>query len=196
MSDKLFGNFTEMNDNEEHMLIKFRAATLNMDELWESGSLSASFLSRFWGTFFPSHDKTSKRVKAEMKDAVRFIAGELIGNAVKFTYEPHFLIKITLCMSDNELHFYVTNSISPEDDKEYQTFVEKIVTEDPDELYLEQMEKNALEENEESRMGFLTMILDYGAVPTWKFEKDEDSGVRTVTTMVRLPVVRNLRSET
>ncbi|MDM8550125.1 hypothetical protein QUF72_08615 [Desulfobacterales bacterium HSG2] len=186
---KLFGNFAEMDDGEEHLLIKVKAATLNIDELWESGSLSASFLSSFWGKFFPSSNKASK---AEMKDAVRYIAGELVGNAVKFSHEPDILIRIALCMSENELHFYVTNSVAPKAVGEYQEFIKKLADSDPDELYVEQMEKNALDDDsDESHMGFLTIILDYGACLAWKFEEHEDSGIHIATTMARLPVVRN-----
>lgn len=187
---KLFGNFIEMGDDEEYLLIKFKAATLDIDELWESGSLSAAFLSSFWGKFFPLSDKASN---AKMKDAVRYIAGELIGNAVKFTHEPDILIKIALCMSENDLHFYVTNSVSPQAVEEYQTFIKKLSDDDPDELYIEQMEKNALDDDsDESHIGFLTIILDYGACLAWKIEEHEDSGIHIVTTMARLPVVRSL----
>ncbi|MDM8526103.1 hypothetical protein QUF80_22235 [Desulfococcaceae bacterium HSG8] len=193
MSDKneIFGNYMEMNPGQEHMTLQFRAALMNIDELWESGALSASFLSNFWGKFFPSKDQEGR---TEMKDAVRYIAGELIGNAVKFSYEPDFLIRIALCLSDEELHFYVTNSVRNEDAGDFKNFIRKILDNDPDELYIEQMEKNASEESDESRMGFLTMILDYGAEPAWEFKTDEDMGIQTVTTMLRLSVVRNTRS--
>jgi len=193
MSDqvKLYGEFTEMSDKNEYLIIKFRASTMNIDELWESGSLSASFLSSFWGTFFPMQHKDSKQRKAEMKDSVRYIAAELIGNAVKFSYEPLFLIRIALCMCDDALHFYVTNSVKPDDVENYQNFILNLLESDPDQLYLEQMEKNAMEENEESRMGFLTMILDHGANLAWKFEENKEFGIQTATTMARLPIVRD-----
>jgi hypothetical protein len=53
------------------------------------------------------------------------------------------------------------------------------------------MEKNALEESEESRMGFLTMILDHGADLAWKFEENEEFGIQVATTMARLPIKRD-----
>ncbi len=67
---------------------------------------------------------------------MRYIAGELIGNAVKFSCEPNFLVRIALCLSDEQLHFYVTNSLRPEDAAEYRDFITKIIDNDPDELYL------------------------------------------------------------
>lgn len=48
-----------------------------------------------------------------------------------------------------------------------------------------------MDESTESRMGFLTMILDYDAEPAWEFTAAEDEPFQTVTTMLRLPVVRN-----
>ncbi len=192
MSDtsEIFSNFIEMTSGQEHLTLQFKASTLNMDELWESGALSAAFLSNFWGKFFPSKDKAAR---TEVRDAVRYIAGELIGNAVKFSYEPNFLISIALCLSDNALHFYATNSIRGADAERYKAFIQKILDGDPEALYIEQMEQNAMEDSTESRMGFLTMILDYGAEPSWKFSSDAD--VRKVTTMIRLPVVRTSETE-
>lgn len=190
---KILGNYTEMNYEEEHMIIQFRASTLNIDELWQSGSLSATFLSKFWGKFFPIQEDTCFR--ADVIDSVRYVAGELIGNAVKFGCEPNFLIKIGLCMSEQELHFYVTNDIKIEDVDKYEKYIQKISDRSPEELYLEQMEKNALDDNNDSCMGFLTIIMDYGAEIAWKFEKKHDLETVTATIMVRLTIVRELQSE-
>lgn len=187
---QLYGNFLEMNPAQEHLTLQFKAANFNIDDLWESGTLSAAFLSNFWGKFFPSKDQKAKTV---VKDAVRYIAGELIGNAVKFSFEPNFLIGIALYLSDNELHFYATNSIRNEDAHSYRAFIQWILDGDPEALYIEQMEKNALEDSTESRMGFLTMILDYGAEPAWKFTSYDDMKTQEVTTMIRLPVVRKAK---
>lgn len=189
---KYFGNYSERQFSEEHMVLQFKAATLDTDELWESGTLSAAFLSKFWGNFFPTSDKASR---AEIKDSVRYIAGELIGNAVKFSYEPDFLVQITLCLSENELHFFVKNSVEPDCADAYQQFVQKLLCSDPEGMYFEQMEKNALEDNGESRIGFLTIMLVYGANLAWKFEKNDGMDAITATTMVRMPIVRSLKSE-
>jgi hypothetical protein len=56
-----------------------------------------------------------------------------------------------------------------------------------------QMEKNAQEGSNESRMGYLTILLDYEAKLAWKFQKLD--GAILVTTSARLPVVRQNRQE-
>ncbi len=192
MSDhlKMFGKYVEMEENvNEYMVISFSATTLAIDELWDSSALSAKFLSGFWGRFFPKGDKDAKQIRSEMEDTVRYISAELLGNAVKFSFQPEFVIRIGLYMINGELRFYVTNSVNPDKLDEFQDFIQTILTEDLNELYLHQMEKNAEEDSTESRMGFLTLILDYEALIAWKFEKDKDTHV--VTTMVCLPIVRN-----
>jgi hypothetical protein len=56
-----------------------------------------------------------------------------------------------------------------------------------------QMEKNAQSDSQESRMGYLTIILDYEAKLSWKFEKRD--GADLVTTAARLPVIRQIKQE-
>ncbi len=189
---KYFGNYSERQMDEEHMTLQFKAATLGRDELWENGTLSASFLSKYWGNFFPECDRASR---AGIEDSVRYIAGELIGNAVKFSCEPDFLVRIALCLSDYELHFFVTNSLEPEDAEEYQHLIQQLLGRDPEEMYLEQMERTARNGRGNSRIGFLTIMLIYGATLAWKFERNMDTDIITSTSMVRMPVVRHLKPE-
>ena len=185
---EIFGNYREMNPDHEYITLRFRAAEMNLDELWESGALSASFLSGLWEKFFPSRDIKSK---AAMKNGVRYIAGELIGNALKYCYKSDFLIRTSLYLFDKNLYFQVTNILRLEDAAAYREFIREIMDNDPNEIYIKQMEKNALEGCAESRIGFLTMILDYGAEPSWKFNTEDDTGSQTVITMLRIPMERN-----
>lgn len=191
MSDniKIFGNYVELDSVKEYMVINFSANTLAIDELWDSSALSAKFLSGFWGKFFPKKDAETGHVRNDVKDSVRYIAAELLGNAVKFSFQPEFIIKIGLYMINGELRFYVTNSVMPDKIDEFQDFIRKIISHDPNELYLNQMEKSAELGNMESRMGFLTILLDYESIVAWKFEKD--GKIDIVTTLVRLPIMRN-----
>ncbi|QTA80769.1 Uncharacterized protein dnl_30820 [Desulfonema limicola] len=190
MSDnvKIFGDYVELDNVKEYMVISFSANTLAIDELWDSSALSARFLSGFWGNFFPKTGLQAGNIRNDVKDSVRYIAAELLGNAVKFSFLPEFIIKIGLYMINGELRFYVTNSVAPNHIDEFQDFIQTIMSHDPNDLYLQQMEKNAEQGNMESRMGFLTMILDYESLIAWKFGKDD--GIDTVTTLVRLPIVR------
>jgi len=188
--NKIFGNFLEMKegDMKGRLSLSFQAMTLNIDELWEGSALSAKFLSTFWGKFFPDKGNLSPHIRKRVQDEVHYISGELMGNAVKFSYEPEYLIEICLYLYENELRFYVTNSLNPDYEDKFQTFILRILTEDPSELFLEQIEKSAAEENNESGVGFLTMINDYGVTLSWKFG-EKIPGIKTVTTLAQLPII-------
>lgn len=188
---EILGNFIEIKKRaRECMVLCFSSDTLVIDELWDNSFLSAKFLSNFWGTFFPAHDKASKSRRAEMEDSVWYISAELMSNAVKFSHTPDFIIRIEMHMLESELRFYSTNSVAPGKLVEFKSFIKILLEQDPHELYLAQMEKNVEEDGKESRMGYLTMMLNYEANLAWKFHIENNMDV--VTTMVGLPVVRNI----
>jgi len=186
---RYFSDFIEMDDSvREFMVMSFSSQTLDINDHWENSTLSAKFLSSLWGKFFPVSEKGHKSNRTVVQDSVRFIAAELLGNAVKFGFGKQFDIRVNLHMEKNELRFYVTNSVNPLHIDEYQTFIQRLLTEDLDEMYITQMERNSEEGNTESRMGYLTIILDYEGKMSWKFERRESMDI--VTTLVRLPIIR------
>lgn len=187
----IFGKYVEPGEGEieGHLSLSFHSNTLNMDELWESSSLSAKFLSTFWGKFLPVSEATSGQLRKKIQDEVHYIAGELLGNAVKFSYDPEFLIEICVYLHENELRIYVKNSVKPEDLIKFQNVINRLLSEDPTAYFLEQIEKSASHDSTESGVGFLTLINDYGVNLSWKFE-EKISGVQIVTTLARIPIVR------
>lgn len=194
MSEKqgiIFGNFVEMRegDMKGRLSLSFQAMTLNIDELWEGSALSARFLSTFWGKFLPDNSRIPPHVRKRVQDEVHYISGELMGNAVKFSFQPEYLIEICLYLYENELRVYVTNSLDPDDEDKFREVIRRILTEDPMELFLEQIEKSANEDNNESGVGFLTMIVNYGVNLSWKFE-EKSPGIKSVTTLAQLPITR------
>ncbi len=190
-----FGNFVKMGDTQEYLIISFSSSTLSIQDRWRNNSLSADFLASYWGTFFPLHPGESKHHRAEVQDTVIYIANELLKNAIKFSYEPAAIpIRIGIYLSRTILRFYVTNSMDPETVAEFQNYLQELLSEEPGELYIRQLERNASEESgTESRLGFLTLLNDYEAQLGWKFDTLSNSaGLKcdTVTTMVELEIVR------
>ncbi len=186
-----FGDFFEIGECLEFLVISFSSSSIPIQERWRNNSLSADFLADYWGTFFPVHNKSSHE-RSEVQDTVNYIANELLENAVKFNWEKsEHPIKIALFLTEDVLRFYVTNGVNPESVGRFQKFIQEILTEDTDELYIRQLESNAgEEEGSESCLGFLTMINDYNARMAWKFETLEKPEGIAVTTMVELAVVR------
>ncbi len=187
----LYGDYIESKCPAEHSILHFEASTLNIDELWENGFQSASFLSKFWGNFFSAHDE---EVKADIENSVRYIAAELIGNAVKYGYRPDLAIKIVLSVPDSEIHIFVKNKVGSINALEYQNLIRQLLSSDPEKMFIDQMEQIAIDSNTKSCIGFLTILLDYGGNLGWKFEVEDNSETMTTTTTVRLPVLDNLQS--
>ncbi len=192
MNGRLFGNFIDMGDSQEFLIISFSPAKTPIQDRWRYSSISADFLADYWGTFFPAH-RTGTNRHAEVKDAVNFIANELLENAIKFSYHPSgYSMSISLYISHDALRFYMTNSIDKHNISLFQNIINELLTGNPQELYIRRLERNADDESgRDSGLGFLTILNDYHARLAWRFETVQTRPeVTLVTTMVQLPIVR------
>jgi hypothetical protein len=169
--------------------MSFSSKTLPIRDRWRNNGLSANFLAEYWGAFLPVRDQSVVR---EVQDAVSFIANELLENALKFSQETDVsTVRISLYLFDDCLQFYVSNPINTTSAESFKAFLHRILKEDPHDLYLALLENRDQGSGLESRLGFLTILNDYGARMGWKFETPtQPSDVITVTTMVQLRVVR------
>ena len=181
----IYGDYSEATSRTELQTVRFKAAALNADQLWENGSLSAFYISQFWEIYFHRHKDTNR---ADIRDSVRYITAELIGNAVKYSATPDIIINIALDRQDPEFRICVINKVDPANAETYKKFIEHLLANDPEKLYIEQMERNATDDNWRSCIGFLTIMLDYGGHLAWKFKVDDKTNTLTATTMVRVPV--------
>jgi len=186
---EIFGNYSEKTDSTEFLIMSFSSTTLPIKDRWRNNGLSANFLAEYWGAFFLVRDKS---VVKEVQDAVSFIANELLENALKFSQETDVsTIRISLYLFDDYLRFYVTNPINTASAESFKAFLHRILKEDPHDLYVALLEDRDHGSGLESRLGFLTILNDYGARMGWKFETPtQPSDIITVTTMVQLRVVR------
>ena len=190
---QIFGNYIDADlRDREYLTIGFSPSSIPLQQRWRNNGLSADFLADYLSTFFPGEDAATVERTAEIKDAVSFIANELLENAMKFSYFPsHHSISITMQLEANSVNFYVRNCVAPQAVEGFQRFIQKLLQEDPADLYMEQLTDNIETEkgNNASGLGFLTMLNDYNAVLAWKFETThEHPELTVVTTMVRLVV--------
>lgn len=189
--ERIFGDFIEDRNEQEYLIIGFSPTSLPIQQRWRNSGLSADFLADYVSTFFPAEDKDSAYRQADIKGGINYVANELLENAMKFSYDTaKNSIQIALYLRPDEVRFYVTNSADPATVPQFECFVQKLLTEDPYDLYISQLECNA--ENDEeghSGLGLLTMMNDYQADMAWKLTS---SGSREeklmVTTMVRLSI--------
>jgi hypothetical protein len=189
---QFFGDFVAPNnDQQEYLKIGFSPSSIPLQERWRNNGLSADFLADYLSTLFPGEDAEALDRRAEIKDAVAYIANELLENAMKFNYAPaHQSINIMMQLDADQVRFYVSNSVEPAKLDQFHCFLEKLFSEDPNDLYLERLMENA-EDGAAGRsgLGILTMINNYRTSAAWQFEwPNGDPDMVIVTTLVQLPV--------
>jgi hypothetical protein len=183
---RIFGHFIEQKDDHgEHLEISFSPTSIPIQQRWRNNGLSADFLADYLSTFFPGDDRAAAERQAELKNAVSYVANELLENAMKFSYAPsQHAISIVMYLEADAISLYVTNSIDPHAVAAFQQTIERLLTEHTDTLHMEQ-----LTHADGSGLGYLTMLHDYGVALAWQFAPSlQDPDVVTVTTMARLSV--------
>jgi hypothetical protein len=189
-----FGDFIEdLPSSQEYLIIGFSTSSAPLKQRWRNNGLSADFLADYLTTFFPSceNEPDTRQRQIEMKGSVSYIANELLENAMKFNYEKYSsLISIQLYLYSEKIIFIIANNIDPQQVNEFQIRIDKLMRSDLEELYIQQLEKNAEKKNgDSSGLGLITILNDYQARMGWKFESCQDNPQQiTLTTMVQLVV--------
>lgn len=190
---EIFGNYEDISEvhskNQEYLNLSFSPSSIPIKQRWRNNGLSADFLGDYFTTFFPKSedDPASLRRQSEIKNAVSYIANELLENAMKFSDEGlNHPISIRLMLDKDRIIFSETNGVSGEQADNFRAFIGKVMSEDPNELYIQQLEENAVTDSS-AGLGYLTMVNDYSAELAWCFEVVGDKGV-IVTTEVKLVV--------
>jgi hypothetical protein len=189
---KIYGDFIQdLPPSQEYLILSFSPGSIPLRQRWRNNCLSADFLADYLSTFFLRDEDSESKKPIEVQSAVSYIANELLENAMKYGCETSPLpISIQIHLNPDLIIFQLTNSIHLEQTPEFQAHIERLIDSDTEELYVAQLEKNALDNDDKgSGLGFLTMLNDYGAKLGWKFEKrPQQSQELAVTTMVQLVI--------
>jgi hypothetical protein len=186
-----FGDFQEdIPANHEFLMIGFLPNSLPLKQRWRNNGLSADFVADYLTTFFPANENEpdSLERQEQLKMAVNYIANELIDNAMKFNDETSkYPVKFGLHLLEDKLVMTSTNCVSSQVLANFYEFINELKDSDLEDLYIQQLEKGAIEESYESRLGILTMMKDYLAKLGWKIETvQKDPEIITLTTRVQL----------
>lgn len=193
---KIYGNFiTDIPTQAEYLQIGFSPSSIPLKQRWQTNGLSADFISEYLDVFFVGQQSIQGEkfiISPEINDAVKYVANELLENAMKFSVpNSDFPTRISFFLLDQQVVFHVINAISQERADHLEVLIHTLLDNDPHELYLSKMEANAEElASKHSGLGFLSMICDYSARLGWKFEvPTPDSSTIIVTTMVSLDII-------
>jgi hypothetical protein len=187
------GKDDERSSNCEYLTLAFSPVNAPLRSRWRNNGLSADFLGDYVITFLPDKGGLSvvENRQAEIKHAVTYIANELLENAMKYhEREVDIPIGIHLELSSDHITVSVSNSIGTGQAQRYKEFVDYLLAGDAGDLLLKQQEASALaSESSISCVGLLTMISDYDAELSWRFDPHPlQSQIMTVTTSAVLPL--------
>lgn len=189
---EIIGNFSDLDSlssQDEFLNLKFNPTSISLKERWRNNGLSADFMADYVTTFFPmqeDHPETADR-QAEIKSAVSYIANELLENGMKYSDTTQSQpMGISLFLLENQIVISENNSASKQQAANYKTFIDKLISSDPMEMFMEQLEAKAIDDSS-SGLGFLTMINDYAAELAWQFDSIGDQDRVIITTEVKIP---------
>ena len=194
---QVFGEFIENFPPEQDSLeLSFTPSSRPIKKRWRSNRLSAYFLADYFTNFLPldEDNPNHSRLLKESKNAVSYIANELLGNAMKFHDEQSknqikFGIHFVEAEDDVTAVIFATNNATPSGADKLKAFIEELLSSDPNELYISQVEKSMEEDSQTSGLGLITMINDYSAKIGWKLKTvPGESPTTFITTMVQIEV--------
>ena len=188
---ELIDKFPPEHDSLE---LTFTPSSRPIKQRWRNNRLSAHFVADYLSSFLPmdAEDASSKKRIKQSKGVVSYVANELLENAIKVNkddtnYKVRFGIHF-ICGTEVTAVIFASNTVNSERANKFKEFIKEILASDPNELYLQQLEKNAESESDTSGLGLLTMINDYSAKIGWKFEPRPESDTIAVTTVVQIRV--------
>lgn len=189
-NSQCWGNYIELDTNDtEYLFISFSPTSMPIQQRWRNNGLSADFISSYMRSFFIADEDENSSAARYRFNAVKYVANELLENAMKFHDPKHeYPITISFHLLERSIVFYVANGIEHAKVSSFQGFIKKLLESDPNDLYFQQMEANAeASEHKQSGLGFLSMLCDYSAKLSWKFEPQiEQPDACIVTTRVAL----------
>ncbi len=188
-SSQTFGAFeSDITDSSESLTIMFSPSSVPLRERWRNNRLSATFLADYFSTFFPGQNQPDPLVdpKSDCMGSITFIANELLENAMKFSDQTsNEAVLLTLQLFPNRLVFLTKNWVDQSFGQRLQAFITRVLSSDPMELYLTQLETIS-ETDTGSGLGILTIMNDYTDQVGWKLETVERGTI--VTTQVQLEI--------
>jgi len=192
--EKILGDFIkEFPPEHDSLELTFTPTSQPLKKRWKNNRLSAYFLAEYFCSFLPLDDD-HRRVE-ESKASVSYIANELLENAIKFhdaSVSAKVIFGIHFLQQENEsiiAAIFATNTVMTQKLKPLEVFIDQLLNEDLEDLYVHQVEKSLEDDSTASGLGLISMIKDYGAILGWKIT-DSNAGrdFATITTMAKVKV--------
>lgn len=156
---------------------------------WANNGLSAEYVADYVKVLLSADGDEAGETTAATRDAVSYVTNELLENAMKYSdTNSHHPVTVTMQLATGKVLIYVTNATPKASLQRFRNLIRKLLSEDPTELYMAQITRNA--ENPTSGgsgLGYFSILSDYDAELAWRFQSSPDEPATVeVTTMVEL----------
>ncbi len=145
---------------------------------WGRCSLTANFLAGYLAPTFLDSDSA----RAE----ISIMLDELIENAVKFCADVEEPVVVTVDSFGNALRLRVSNLCDGHHAQQLTRAIAQVLSGNPEELFIEQVESAALGDSTASRLGFITLSMNDAARLGAEVIQSEREGMFEVTVQVML----------
>jgi|JI8StandDraft_2_1071088.scaffolds.fasta_scaffold04148_4 hypothetical protein len=182
--------FDRLPDTQEYLTLGFSPSAQARKVRWRNYGLSADFLGDYFATFFPGSDPavhqpselaaghgdsgSAEQSNADRQETVKacisYVANELIENAIKFSDERSKTpVTISLYLYESSIILLSRNNTTAERSLRFREHIQLILEHDVDFLYTQRLEQISIEPSNESCLGLISMMADYGVRLGWQF---------------------------
>lgn len=153
---------------------------------WRHSGLTSDFIAEAMSMPFAA----SKTRYADIHHSIGYLSNELIENAVKFRQSGKIVIEAGI--TAEVFMIRVRNEIDIDTSARFQVLLTRMLSGEPGELLIRQIEENAASNATGSGLGLLTLLADYNARMAWEFETSSRDRIRlTTTASLALPMSSN-----
>ncbi|TAD74273.1 MAG: ATP-binding protein [Oscillatoriales cyanobacterium] len=182
--------FDQLPDTQEYLTLGFSPSAQARKVRWRNYGLSADFLGDYFATFFPGSSSAANQSSGTITDrgdtgsvepshadrqetvkaCISYVANELIENAIKFSDEQSKMpVTISLYLYESNIILLSRNNTTTERSLHFRDHIQLILENDVDFLYTQRLEQISVDPTNESCLGLISMMADYGVRLGWQF---------------------------
>jgi hypothetical protein len=157
--------------------VDIRVSAVDIVVHWRRCALTADFLAGFLA---PTSGEAAHT-------QLSMVIDELLENAVKFCADVTTPVEVSVRNFGEVVEVEASNVCDQQRARDLEQSVRRVLENDPERLFLEQIERTAVEDPEASRLGFITLCLHGGARLGARIVETNQDGLYNVSVQVLLP---------